>query len=266
MSSSDTVHPRLARFAWTVLGVNLLVIVWGALVRATGSGAGCGSHWPLCNGEVVPLAPATQTLIEYTHRLTSGAALILVIALVLAVRRVLPKGHAARTASFWSLVLIVIEALIGAGLVIFGLVEDNASLGRAVYMALHLTNTFLLLGALTLTARWVSIPASGFPAKRNLRLGLYWVGVGGAIVAGISGAIAALGDTLFPATSLQQALAQDISGTAHILLRLRALHPLLAVAAALVMLVLARRQLESHRAAPGAQSDARRLMLLVLLQ
>src|SRR5690606_8937667 len=43
---------RLAAFAWGTLAYNLAVIVWGAYVRATGSGAGCGSHWPLCNGEV----------------------------------------------------------------------------------------------------------------------------------------------------------------------------------------------------------------------
>lgn len=265
MTSPPVSHPRLVRFAWSVLGVNLLVIVWGALVRATGSGAGCGSHWPLCNGEVVPMAPAAQTLIEYTHRLTSGLALVLVVALLVAVRRTLPKGHPARPAAAWSLVLIVIEALIGAGLVIFGLVEDNATMSRAAYMALHLTNTFLLLGALTLTARWCAVPPLP-KGRRNLRQGLFWVCVGAILVTGISGAIAALGDTLFPATSLQQALAQDLSETAHLLLRLRALHPLIAVASALAMLVLARRQLESPLTAQGTQHDARVLMLLVLAQ
>ena len=49
-----------ARFAGAVLGYNLLVIVWGAYVRASGSGAGCGNHWPLCNGVVVPNAPLPE--------------------------------------------------------------------------------------------------------------------------------------------------------------------------------------------------------------
>ena len=62
------------RFAWAVLAYNVLVILWGALVRATGAGAGCGSHWPLCNGVVLPRSPTAATLIELTHRLTSGAA------------------------------------------------------------------------------------------------------------------------------------------------------------------------------------------------
>ncbi|MEZ4640810.1 MAG: COX15/CtaA family protein [Caldilineaceae bacterium] len=44
----------LAKYSWGVLFYNLLVIMWGAYVRATGSGAGCGRHWPVCNGEVIP--------------------------------------------------------------------------------------------------------------------------------------------------------------------------------------------------------------------
>jgi len=52
---------RLSRFAWLVVAWNLAVIGWGAYVRATGSGAGCGQHWPLCNGEIVPRAPAIAT-------------------------------------------------------------------------------------------------------------------------------------------------------------------------------------------------------------
>ena len=55
----------LKRFAWGVLGYNLAVILWGAYVRATGSGAGCGSHWPLCNGTIVQPSPTTATLIEF---------------------------------------------------------------------------------------------------------------------------------------------------------------------------------------------------------
>ena len=49
--------PQFQKFAWAVLGWNILVVLWGAYVRASGSGAGCGNHWPFCNGEVVPRAP-----------------------------------------------------------------------------------------------------------------------------------------------------------------------------------------------------------------
>ena len=71
---------RLARSAWAVLAYNVVVILWGAIVRATGSGAGCGSHWPLCNGVVLPNAEKASTLIEFAHRATSGIALLLVVA------------------------------------------------------------------------------------------------------------------------------------------------------------------------------------------
>src|SRR6185436_16260081 len=138
---------------WT-LGCNLVVILWGAVVRATGSGAGCGSHWPLCNGVVVPQAPSTATLIELTHRITSGLALVMVVVLAVACWRALPRGHAGRRAAMAALVLIVVEALIGAGLVLFELVGSDASAARAAYMGLHLAVTFFLLGSLALTAWW----------------------------------------------------------------------------------------------------------------
>src|SRR5450755_2070071 len=73
----------LARFAWFLVAYNVAVIVWGAYVRATGSGAGCGSHWPLCNGEFLPTTPQTQTVIEFTHRVTSGVSLVLAAILLM---------------------------------------------------------------------------------------------------------------------------------------------------------------------------------------
>ncbi|HEX9001707.1 MAG TPA: COX15/CtaA family protein, partial [Blastocatellia bacterium] len=73
---------RFAKFAWLVVAYNLMVIVWGAYVRASKSGDGCGSHWPLCNGEVIPLAPTVKTLVEFSHRLSSGLALLLTVVLV----------------------------------------------------------------------------------------------------------------------------------------------------------------------------------------
>ena len=142
------------RFAWAVLAYNLLVIVWGAFVRASGSGAGCGSHWPLCNGSVLPRAPQIETLIELTHRLTSGVALILVLVLVVRAFRNYPPRHLVRYASLTSLFFILTEALIGAGLVLFEYVAQNTSIARAFWMSGHLINTFLLLAALALTAWW----------------------------------------------------------------------------------------------------------------
>lgn len=216
-------------YARSVLGFNLLVILWGALVRATGSGAGCGEHWPLCNGVVIPRAPETATLIEYGHRATSGIAFLLVAVLWWWSRRAFPRGHRVRTAAAGSLVLIVIEALIGAGLVRLGLVGNDDSPGRAAYLAGHLLNTFLLLGTLALTAYWATSqtplrqPARG-PAAMLLGAGLLLI-----LVTGMTGAIAALGDTLFPAATLSEGLRADAEPTSHFLVRLRVLHPLLAL-------------------------------------
>src|SRR5690606_14224270 len=154
--------PRLARFAWFTVAANLLVILWGAFVRASGSGAGCGNHWPLCNGEVVPPSPTLATVIEFTHRLTSGVALLLVVALVVGARRALPRGHRVRAAAWVCLGVMILEALIGAGLVRFELVADNASMARALTLGAHLLNTLVLLAALVLTALW----AGGAPPLR----------------------------------------------------------------------------------------------------
>ncbi|HEV8241877.1 MAG TPA: COX15/CtaA family protein [Thermoanaerobaculia bacterium] len=227
---------RLARFAVWTLACNLLVVLWGAVVRATGSGAGCGSHWPLCNGVVVPQAPTTATLIELTHRLTSGLALVMVVVLAIWCWRTLPRGHAGRRAAMAALVLIVVEAAIGAGLVLLNLVGSNASVARAAYMGLHLAVTFFLLGSLALTAWWVG---DAPPLRRDTRVAMLLVtACGGLLLVAASGAIAALGDTLFPAGSLAAGVQQDLSPASHFLLRLRILHPLLAVAVAAYLLFL----------------------------
>ena len=236
---------RLARFAWLVLGWNVAVILWGAFVRATGSGAGCGAHWPLCNGEVVPRAPALETMIEFTHRATSGVALLLVFALCLWVFREKPKGHPARRAAAASVFFILTEAAVGAGLVLFQLVGANDSVARAIFMAGHLANTFVLLACLTLTAHWCATDAPLRPEAVS-RFG--WVMAAGAVVLvgiGKSGAVAALGDTLYPAQSVLGGLAQDVSSTAHFLVQLRIAHPILALAGALLVAFASSRVLQS---------------------
>jgi heme A synthase len=227
---SDTALPRpFVRFAWGVLAYNLLVIGWGAYVRASGSGAGCGDHWPLCNGEIVPRAPALATLIELFHRVTSGLALVLVVASYVWVRRLAAPGAAVRRAAFWSLVFMLIEAAIGAGLVLFEYVAQDQRLARVLWLSAHLANTLILIAWIALTA-WF---AGGQPAPklvRGPRLLLVATTLLGLIAIGMTGAIAALGDTLFPAASLAEGMAQDFAPTAHLLLRLRILHPTLAVA------------------------------------
>lgn len=261
---SSALPRRYLRFAWGVLAFNLGVILWGAYVRASGSGAGCGDHWPLCNGEVVPRAPALATLIELAHRLTSGLALLLVVASWLWVRRLAPAGTPVRRAAFWSVIFMLIEAAVGAGLVLFEYVAGDERQARILWLSAHLANTLILIAWIGLTA-WF---ASGQPAPRlqlNARLATVAATLFGLIVIGMTGAIAALGDTLFPASSLAEGLAQDLSPTAHLLLRLRILHPTLAVAVGGVAAVLAWWSSLQHRA-PMAQTLGRAAGALVLVQ
>lgn len=222
----------LRRFAWSVVGFNVAVIAWGAFVRATGSGAGCGRHWPTCKGEVIPRAPALETAIEFTHRATSGLSLLLVIALVVWTRRALPRGHAARRAALAGLGLMVVEALLGAALVLYGWVAKDTSPERGWVMAVHLTNTLLLLGALTLAAAWIEAAPGPLARRPGGVAGALLLAAGAMVLAGASGAVAALGDTLYPASTLGEALQQDVDASARLLLRLRLLHPPLAVIAA----------------------------------
>lgn len=225
---------RFARLAWMVLAWNLVVILWGAFVRASGSGAGCGAHWPLCNGVVVPRGARLETLIELSHRLSSGVALILGLWLLIAALRSFPPGHLARRAAMWSFGFLLGEAAIGAGLVLFRLVADNESTARALAMAAHLINTNFLLAALTCCALAGAVQPSEVWARRHLKVAdrVAAAVLLGLVAVGVTGAIAALGDTLYPSSSLAEGLRQDLSRTAATLLRLRALHPFVAVAVA----------------------------------
>ncbi|MFO7692411.1 MAG: COX15/CtaA family protein [Vicinamibacterales bacterium] len=228
-------NPRLPRFAWFVLAWNVGVILWGAYVRATGSGAGCGAHWPLCNGEIVPRAPDTAMLVEFSHRLTSGLALVLVFVLAVWIWRTVAAGHPARRAAVASAVFIVVEALLGAGLVLFRLVAQDESLARAMVMPLHLANTMVLLLCLTLAAHFLSGGAPIAIAGRTRTFGVLAVLLVLMIGVGTTGAIAALGDTLYPARSFMDGLKADLAPASSLLLRLRILHPALGVAVAAML-------------------------------
>jgi cytochrome c oxidase assembly protein subunit 15 len=215
------IHKRYERYVWVVLAYTILVILWGAFVRATGSGAGCGDHWPLCNGEVIPRAPMLETIIEFSHRLTSGVLMLMVLGMTIFAFRLYPKGHIVRVGAVLSIVFVIIEALFGAALVLFELVADNSSMARAVAMSIHLINTLLLVAFVTMTGMWVrGVPRPDIVGRGRI-LGWIVLGVVMMLLLGASGAIAALGDTLFPAASLQEGLAQKFDPAAHFLIRLR---------------------------------------------
>lgn len=242
---------NFTRYAWFVLGVLILVILWGAVVRATESGAGCGSHWPRCNGVVIPLNPEIETIIEFTHRVTSAFSGVLVLGMLVWAFRLFPKRHIVRKGAVLSTFFIITEGLVGAGLVLFELVAHNASLTRAVSMAVHLVNTFLLLAAVALTAWWAG---GGKPVRLRGQgnVGrLVFFGLILMIILGASGAVTALGDTLFPAGTLTEGISQDFLPTAHFLVRLRVYHPIIAILTGIYM-VLAATYIERER--PGVQT------------
>ncbi|MGA7830526.1 MAG: COX15/CtaA family protein [Terracidiphilus sp.] len=253
--------PALRRSAWAVLAYFIAVILWGTLVRATGSGAGCGGHWPLCNGTVMQHSASVNTIIEYTHRLTSGLSLFAVVGLLVWCYRGTVRGHLARISAVASLVFTLIEAILGALLVELGYTAQSQSPMRPAFLALHLTNTLLLLAALTLTAHLLG-RNKGF-LRGTVRLRAPFGAAATVIVVllvGVTGSLAALGDTLFPASSLGLALAQDFSATSGWLVRWRWTHPGIAFAASFFLVWLLVRAAQRK-----TQWDNRGLSALILL-
>lgn len=229
--------PGLQRFIVFNILYTVLVILWGAVVRATGSGAGCGDHWPKCDGEVIPSSFDFAKTVEFTHRVMSGVWILFVAALAIWAFRTLPKGHLARRGATITVIFGIIECLIGAALVLFRLVGNDTSTNRAIVMALHHTNTTILLGALVLTGYWAY---GGAPIKlrgQGAVLGAMVVGSVGLLLTIVSGAITALGDTLFPVTHTLQGVQRSLDPAAHFLERLRIAHPIISTSATLYLVV-----------------------------
>jgi cytochrome c oxidase assembly protein subunit 15 len=237
---SDTIHSKyLSIYAWFVTAFNMLVIAWGAMVRATGSGAGCGSHWPQCNGAIIPELVQIETVIEFSHRVSSALAGIFVVILVVWVLR-RSENVVARRAAVGSFVFIVLEGLLGALLVRLELVAGDTSVLRAGMVALHLVNTLLLLTMLGLTARFSRLRPGDSQRSGYLRWlpHLLAIGLIATAILSAAGAVTALGDTLFPAQSLAAGLNTDLDPSANFLVRLRVVHPFIAVLTSAYLLAL----------------------------
>ncbi len=261
VSTSHLPSLALRRFAWGVLAYFIAVILWGGLVRATGSGAGCGDHWPLCNGTVIQHSARAATIVEFTHRVTSGISFFAVVALLAWTFAGTERRHLARAASVAAVILTLIEAALGAFLVKLGLTAQSRSPLRAPYLALHLTNTLLLLAALALTAHFLG-RHTGF-LRGKVRIAMPFLGSASTalvLLVGVTGSLAALGDTLFPPSSLSAAFAQDFSSASAWLVRWRWTHPTVAFlsSAFLIWLLVRAAQRRSHW-------DNRALSALVLI-
>jgi heme a synthase len=257
LRASRSTGRALSAYAGVVLGFMVLVILWGAVVRATGSGAGCGDRWPLCNGDFFPHHPRIATIIEFTHRSMSGVCTALVAALIGWTFYARPRGDRARKAAVWSGLLLISEALLGAVLVLGGYVERNASDMRVLVQCVHFTNTMLLLAALTLTWWWLRESNANESARADGSRGVAWLAVGLTIVTGATGSVAALADTLFPSPSLREGFWQDFAANAPLLVHMRWMHPAGAVLAFIAAIVLCRYL---------SRAGARWIVALLLLQ
>lgn len=261
----------LAKYAWFVLAYNIVVIMWGVFLRASKSGDGCGQHWLTCHGEVIPSAPEMKTVIEFSHRVTSGLDGIIVTALVVWAftawrsRKTAKAKIVFKTAAV-SLFFVVTEGLVGAGLVLTGNTAETLTAARPFWMAGHLINTFILLAALSLTA-WFASGGKPFNFKAQPKilflLGLAIVGI---LLVGLSGSVAALSSMLFPSESLTEGLAKDFSETSHILLRLRVSHPILSIAVGAYLVFLAGWLKAKARENFQVSRWAKALTVLVLIQ
>ncbi len=256
----ESLTPARRKFrtlAWSVLAFNVVVVLGGAIVRATGSGDGCGASWPLCTDRIFPSNPGLETVIEYSHRVTSALAVIGVMAMFVFAVRLYEKGNRVRTAAAASLALLLFESVLGALLIIFSWVDQDASIGRMIVVPIHLLNTYILVGALTLTAWW----SSGNPgpmkpiepqAKRSLILGAL-----GLLLIGAMGALNALADSLYPTESFLSGVAEEFSDGAPWLLQVRIFHPIVAIAVGLGVAYLV------MRISPRATSRTKRLGAIV---
>lgn len=249
------------------------VILWGAFVRATGSGAGCGSHWPLCNGAVVPRSADMEMLIEYSHRLSSGLFMLTILFAVFLSFKYFPKSHLYRRAGMASLFFVLVEAAIGAAVVLLELVADNSTLARTVWVGAHLVNTFILVAVLTY--QWWLAKIEGVNYRYGLillrksiagRTGkVFSAGLLLTLIVASTGAVVALGDTLFPPASISEGVRQHLDPTSHFLVKLRIYHPTIAVAASVFLLWFAKRVSKESRN-EKVVSLAKSLTFLVCLQ
>lgn len=218
------------KLCWILVVYTVLVIVWGAWVRISHSGDGCGNNWPLCDGAYIPVERDKKTLIEYFHRLTSGFYGIFVTGLLIAAFRIFPKGTAARQIAVGTFCLMVVEALLGAALVLKGLVGQNATIFRVTVMTLHQMNSLLLTGSTVVLATVTNTLNSpltlSFSWKKLFTSGSNWLIF---MLIPATGAWAALANTLFPSQNLQEGLAKDLSAGTPWILKLRIVHPLMAL-------------------------------------
>jgi heme A synthase len=230
-----------SRFCWFLILYTVVIILWGAFVRFSGSGDGCGKHWPFCHGYIVPrgeIALQIQTWIEYFHRAKSGLLGLFIFAAGFLAWRQFPRRHPARWAGVAAVFFTLTEGALGAWLVLAGLVQQNDSPTRFFAIGLHLTNTLLLMASLVA----LLITTTQNLEFRAPRARVGWTLAAGLVlflILGATGSVASLSNTLFPTTSLIEGMRADFSPDSPWMVRARVLHPFLGMAIAALLAGLA---------------------------
>lgn len=256
-----------ALFSRFALAYNFIVILWGVFLRASKSGDGCGEHWLTCHGEVIPSAPEFKTVIEFSHRITTAIAGLVVLALVIWAFKKFPKGDAVRKTAAWTAFFILLEVAIGAVIVLTGNTAQNWTPSRPFVMAAHLLITFGLLASLTLCA-WFAGGRQVLRFRMEARQAAVFASLAaGLLVVGMSGSVAALSNLLYePSGTIAEGLREDLSGDSPLLIQLRGFHPLVSTVFGFSMIAamgwLKRQAVGSARVARLANAIA----VLVLVQ
>lgn len=255
-------NSRFSKYAWGVLLYNLAAVAWGVYVRAAKYGDGCGSHWPLCDGDSTPLMGPVARIVESSHRIMTSLDGVLVFILLLWSFQAFGKGHLVRKAAVASMAMTIVEGLLGAALVKYRLVVNNDSALRAGFMAGHVVSTFLLMGCIVVTVlAATNVRSTKWRGQASI-LAIGGIGGAGLVLLAIGGAISALGHQLRPVTDVLQAA---MNPNTFWMVRLQPLHPLIAVTVGLYITLAA--ALISHlRPDPNVRKAARWMVGLYFVQ
>lgn len=230
-------------------------ILAGAIVRATGSGDGCGSTWPTCKGRVIPELSDIPELIEFSHRAVSGILLVVTLMIFLKTRD-LEKNNLKKVISNYLTFFVVLEAVIGAVIVLFEWVGLNSSLPRIVAVPIHLVNTFGLLACFIALYKVVK---DDLQSIKGIVDNQFLVVMCLFLLSGATGSITALADVLFPSESFIQGFVEDFDETSELLTRLRILHPIVASLLSISLFF------ESNRLKKTYKLNTKSLKLMVLV-
>ena len=218
-------------YVWGLLIFTVAVIISGDIVQSTESGAGCGDSWPKCEGSLVPAIENIHTAIEFIHRALTSVLSVGYLGLLAWSYLLFGRRQLVWRSVLFSAFVLLLEILIGAALVFFGWVEDDASWGRVIVDSLHVVNTLILLASLVLILFWASESENRSISKEYSRGRFLIAAIGIVMVITITGTINSLADTLY----FSDQVVVEETPIAQLLVSVRAVHPLVAIIGAFLI-------------------------------